>query len=784
MKAAGGFLASFFGRAKEPSPTPTPEPVATPPVQDLNEVDILYRQINTFQADVKVSITSNYAKELERATKKAAPSRMPASLVFSRADESEKILDSKSSHSKAATTVFSGLCPPLDGEKSARVFIGQPTGQTTGIGGHLAARFIPTVERESIDLVDRHVSQWNRELLWVGGYLARLIYELELIECMQAWAKTTPTETAARTAILARGLYALRFFSFRATTPSAAVGQEMERAFFSCSRSPKTMPLVSTAGVLAVDQIRMPNDQLLEFAPDLPVVTPATLTDASKAVARLRERGLLRDITFEDIVKQLGERPLTEKEMIACLKWWQQIAATDGYEVQARNHLLDAAVLITDSSKVVPLSAVKTYVNPQASSVPTDMPLPPDTLPYSVTKDLKGQHITRIFGWQELTLAHYVRFLVNPPMSGRSGSDPETDVRVSAAFSERVLTMLGRAWQSISATQHQAIVAELKGIPMIPTKAGFKVPGEAYFEKNLLFDDLPTIALPKTTAIRGGLEKMLLAIGVRRTVDLQLVFTRLIGGGEWTCHDLMKYLVAVKDNLTAEEINKLRHTAAFPLEQPIKAGAERPATVRKMPSDLYEPLDSMRELGLPLLDWGDVKWRSSSEEARMLFDLGLRRFPQAETLLRIAAGPAPYNERALKFLLDNIGTYYAGFSPAKFAAIPFLPAAANNGAQIMACPGEVFTNKDCTILGFSVARPPISSPDVAAKLGIDSDPSMGMLVSAFLKEPVYDLNEARKIFEVSHRAPEVRLTPSISEHASAPLVSELWRRWQGRLSFL
>lgn len=168
----------------------------------------------------------------------------------------------------------------------------------------------------------------------------------------------------------------------------------------------------------------------------------------------------------------------------------------------------------------------------------------------------------------------------------------------------------------------------------------------------------------------------------------------------------------------------------------------------------------------------------------MLFDLGLRRFPQAETLLRIAAGPAPYNERALKFLLDNIGTYYAGFSPAKFAAIPFLPAAANNGAQIMACPGEVFTNKDCTILGFSVARPPISSPDVAAKLGIDSDPSMGMLVSAFLKEPVYDLNEARKIFEVSHRAPEVRLTPSISEHASAPLVSELWRRWQGRLSFL
>lgn len=36
---------------------------------------------------------------------------------------------------------------------AARVFIGHATGQTTGLGGHMAARFIPTVERESIDLM-------------------------------------------------------------------------------------------------------------------------------------------------------------------------------------------------------------------------------------------------------------------------------------------------------------------------------------------------------------------------------------------------------------------------------------------------------------------------------------------------------------------------------------------------------------------------------------------------------------------------------------------------------
>lgn len=83
-------------------------------------------------------------------------------------------------------------------------------GQTTGMGGHLSARFIPTVERESIDLVDKFVSVWNKELLWVAGtssdmiapictllfidlsinctgYLSRYIYESELTDIKTLW---------------------------------------------------------------------------------------------------------------------------------------------------------------------------------------------------------------------------------------------------------------------------------------------------------------------------------------------------------------------------------------------------------------------------------------------------------------------------------------------------------------------------------------------------------------------------------------------------------------------
>ena len=562
-------------------------------------------------------VTSAFGRELERATKKAPPKTMPASLVFSRGEEQiADDFDRASSKKRDAAGVFSGLCPSLDGDQSAKVFIGQATGQTTGIGGHLAARFIPTVERESIDLVDKHVSHWNKELLWVGGYLGRLIYELEMQDIQSLWKTTSGSDTAVREKLLVRGLHVLRFFSFRQTTPSSLVGQGMEIAFYGCGLDNKSLPVVSTVGVIPVSQVRLPNADMLKFLSDMPVVTAAALDEAPRFIARLREQHLLRDVAIDDVVRELGSKPLTEKEMVACLNWWQNVATMDGYTAQIRSRLLDAAILVQDNGKIVPLSVIETIVKPQSSSIPTDMPLPQHTLPYTVTKELKGHSIYNNFGWTELSLLQYVTFLINPPMSNASGADPETDIRSSPAFSERVLAMLARAWQSISANQQTAIALELKDVECIPTKAGFKKPREAYFEKNLLFDDLPTIALPKNTAIRGGMEKMLLAIGVRKTVDLQLVFSRLIGGGTWTCQDLMKYLVSVKDTLSSDELARLRQTAAFPqeVEKVVEATGGSTSAVRRKPNQLYEPVEAMRALGLPLLDWGDGKWKSNSDE--------------------------------------------------------------------------------------------------------------------------------------------------------------------------
>jgi len=98
----------------------------------------------------------------------------------------------------------------------------------------------------------------------------------------------------------------------------------------------------------------------------------------------------------------------------------------------------------------------------------------------------------------------------------------------------------------------------------------------------------------------------------------------MIKTGDWTTPDLIKYLVSVQSTLQSMEIERLRLTPAFPEEAAVEQSKNEDGTPKKVPkfraSDLYEPLDVFRSLGLPIIDWrgkdGKHRWRSSSEEGR------------------------------------------------------------------------------------------------------------------------------------------------------------------------
>ena len=97
---------------------------------------------------------------------------------------------------------------------------------------------------------------------------------------------------------------------------------------------------------------------------------------------------------------------------------------------------------------------------------------------------------------------------------------------------------------------------------------------------------------------------------------------RLVETGDWTIPDLVKYLISVQPPLQLADVERIRFAPVFPEEATTSHNGNEDDTPKKVPkakaSNLYEPLDVFRSLGLPIIDWRGKdhkhEWRSDSEE--------------------------------------------------------------------------------------------------------------------------------------------------------------------------
>lgn len=142
---------------------------------------------------VKTCIPSNIEKRMVRVTKKRPPKELTVQIFLDAADrDGDGGDDGDNGTSKLASKIKRLARKPSAGGASlvtesfapapgaGRVFIGFRTSQTTGLGIHLAAPLLPTVEREAIDFVDAALREYNTELLEIAGMLMRLALEHEM----------------------------------------------------------------------------------------------------------------------------------------------------------------------------------------------------------------------------------------------------------------------------------------------------------------------------------------------------------------------------------------------------------------------------------------------------------------------------------------------------------------------------------------------------------------------------------------------------------------------------
>jgi hypothetical protein len=351
------------------------------------------------------------------------------------------------------------------------------------------------------------------------------------------------------------------------------------------------------------------------FLKHLPVLPTFVLSSAPLAIRTLQSKELITDITFSDVLAQLRQHPLNEEELIACLKWWVGVGQQDPTHdtTRARTELLNATILSLGSgndARPIPLSMVQYFIHQRL--IPLDGPLPDTLMPLSVTKQFTQEQL-RAFGWREFSIHDWMQHIFRPDVMN---ANPAQDVTRSSEWAERVLTVLARTWPSLSKESHETISAMLAQNSCIPTSSGLQKPQLAYFPSANIFNDLPVVTFTSGGALKGNMEKLLSFVGVRKHVDLQVVFDRMVKTGDWTISDLITHLVTIQSTLTPDEITKLQMTSAFSKEGENALPGKKS---RYRASDLYEPSITNRQLGLPIIDWGEkTKWRSSSEEGPSL----------------------------------------------------------------------------------------------------------------------------------------------------------------------
>jgi hypothetical protein len=655
-------------------------------------------------ASVKTSVSASFASELERATKKAPPKTTNLAILTSSYDETAA--SAKENPVAKAVDVFSSVLP---GKKpGGRIFIGFPTHQTTGAGMHLSApSVIPTVERESIDLNARWVRTWNIEMLRVAGIMARLAFANEMADLSAKLKRAAELvgnkltkELIAQ--FLPESLYTLRTFTFGDSTPSSQVSQIIEEAFWTTYRKP-FIEIYSSQGVLPTTNVRLALEDLSGFVEGIPVVPDALVNEPF--VNKLKDFGLITEITISDVKKELEAKALSKSQLVQFIGWAGKKAINGDIDGPTIHTLMDVAVAtMSDEGQggIIALGSIKNYLN--VNKIPADVPIPPTTIPFQFTCQSSANELQAL-GWEPLDIVPWLRFLIET----NDRRDADQSLVSSSKFAAKVLAILSKSWDSPAVSSKEAVTSLLQHITIVPTTSGMRKPGDAFFASVKLFDDLPIV-----TSCPGVKEKFLAAIGVRKTVDLETIFNRLLSPstdakeGEISSHkrhmEVIKYLASVKDDIPAEELKRLKNSQICPAEAGPKGQENSLGTARLYRvSELFEPKDSLRSLRLPILQWPGQpgNYRPGSQEGRFLSALGLRAFPSVPELIdMMAASDIELRNKAMTYFIANHHINgYATFD-IFVTTKPFLPLLGEE--KRLVSPAECFTNEKCAVLGFNI----------------------------------------------------------------------------------
>lgn len=763
------FFSKFTGQGGPEKPTNVQqaERLEEPSNMATMVTATVFLHINT--ASIQPSIGHSLSKELERATRKPPPKRATIAILTPSYDA-----NIATGASASQSEILASILP----SKAGRVFIGFPTQQTTGLNAHVSApSVIPTVERESIDLNTRYISKWNLEMLRAVGVVCRIAWSAEMSTIKTKIAsKLPPSRSKIRKEdivdVLPEAIHTANQFVFRESTPSSVLGQTIEDAFWMCNKN-ASIEVLSTCGVIPSHQTRIaPKD--LSFMDSIPALPDDFVNNAKEFVERLTSFGLVTEITVSDIKRELESSTLRSSQVVEFLTWLGRKTVSGQLDRLSVQSLLRVAVANDEdkegqSTRLIVFADITSFLNPQR--IPSDLPVPLSVMPFRFTKVLSKQELEGL-GWGELQTVPWLRWLVSNA-GNRSLLGADQDITQNPPFAGQVLPVLSKQWEALSSSDKQTIINTLHPQTVIPTRLGMKQPGQTYFASVRLFDDLPVVH-----GVNGVKEKFLVSLGVRKTVELGVIFERLIDNTEsgdakstparkWNHVDLIRYLTSVRDDIPANDIQRLKNTSICTAES--KKDAQVAPDSRYKISELYEPKDSLRALGLPVIEWPGI-YTNASNEGKFLTMMGLKASPSGSELIRLMIlsdqeKDTGRKNKALAYFLNEYHTNGYDAFDIGAVTVPFLPV---EGSESLSTPKKCFTDEGASLFGLQILEKRLQPH--ALKLGVKPHPLMSECLQILVRKPPTTQKDARIVFKyLAGRVSDLN-SQDIERVGSAPII--------------
>jgi len=513
----------------------------------------------------------------------------------------------------------------------------------------------------------------------------------------------------------------MQSFCPQQSTPDTLVGTALAQGFSRCM--PNILPPVLTkSGVLRGNDARLPHRGIEAFLQQNVVrqIVYQNAEEYHEVLARCRR------LNLEDLTTTLVDEVIDEDKVVRLLKWWTKFSRLEP-NVASRGIILKNSVSFLpknegDVLQVKALKEIRYYVDHKV--LPEGLPMPDSVLPAEIqeavtTRTLSDSSLASWF--TALPVERWAEYICSQPCM--VAGQPEDEM-----LRTQVLSTLSKEYASRYVTERVLFGSKLNGLlsnkrclpfdSQEPTNYAAACPGDLYLNSAELkaFDGIGSFNKVAQSLMEAGVtEEFLLALGVRKSIAIDFLFTNL-ETLRWRDDPkpLIEYLRSAI--LTRQDLEMLRTTQYLP--------AENDLSRTFAPSELYLPNQELRVFPfVRLLQWpseDELTERTASGKF-LTSKLGSKVHPPLLSLLRYVSKENMDDSvrvQCLDYVVKNLGPggvyesdYMRVLRSKEISNLKFLPCVqkevltSNSLQRQVHSPTSCYSDQACMIMGFPVLNP-------------------------------------------------------------------------------